>query len=56
MIEAGYSVVREGTGSLEPAEVKNRVPMPLEWLEANEHRVQEIAKDVFARRAKGAGL
>ena len=55
MIESGYSVAREGIES-DSAEVKKvKVPIGLEWLRANEKRVQQIAKDVFAKRAKGAG-
>ncbi|MGH7845037.1 MAG: ABC transporter substrate-binding protein [Candidatus Binatia bacterium] len=54
MVQAGYSVAREGIDS-EAATPKNvALPITLDWLEANDKRVQQIAKEIFSRRAKGA--
>jgi iron(III) transport system substrate-binding protein len=54
MIQSGYSVAREGVGSESTAARKVRLPVTIDWLEGNEKRVQQIAKGIFAKRAKGA--
>jgi iron(III) transport system substrate-binding protein len=53
MLQAGYSVAREGIGSEETTAKKARVPVKLDWVEDNEQKVQQITKDVFAKKAKG---
>lgn len=53
MVDNEFTVVREGMINLPPEGIKNMVPLDLDFRKETDEWVRNVAKEVFAKRAKG---